>query len=126
MNAQGPFPSPSRPSLTGFDTVGLAFAGFALLWAAFAVVQVQPTFSKMFSDFRDPPPAFTQLCIQPWFPLAMGIVPLGVACIGLLRPAPRRVRAVLLGLTIFSSLAGPGVLLRGLYMPVFTLVGRIK
>ncbi|REG27206.1 hypothetical protein ATI61_110213 [Archangium gephyra] len=127
MNPHGTPPSPSRLSLTGLDVAALAFAGFALLCAVFVVVQVQPAFWKMFADFGEQPvPAFIQLCMQPWFPLALGIVPPGVACIGILRPAPRGVRTVFMGLTIFLSLAGSGVLLLGLSMPVYALGYAIK
>jgi hypothetical protein len=122
MNAQETPPSPSRLSFTGFDIAGLASAGLALLCAAFVLLIFQPRAAMMFADFGDKPlPAFQHLCMQQWFPLTLGILPLGVACIGLLRQTPLRVRAVLMRLTIFLSLAGSGVLLTGVFMPVHVL-----
>ena len=127
MSAQETPPSPSHLSFTGVDIAGLALAGLTLLGAAFVVVIAQPRAAMMFADFGDKSlPAFQQLYMQPWFALALGLVPLGVACIGLLRQTPPRVRAVLMRLTIFLSLAGSGVLLAGMFMPVYVLAYALK
>ncbi len=108
------------------DIVGLAFAVFGLLWSAAAAIQIQPHFKAMFADFGQQLPLFTELCLKPWFPLALGLVPLIVVGEGIARRLTRRDRVLRTGLAIFLTLALPGVFLIGMYLPIFSIASAVK
>ena len=124
QRAEGPGASPFSVSV--FDTVGLASGAIGLLWSAAAALEVAPTFSAMFADFGGELPAFTSLCLSPWFPFVLGLAPLVVTGSGIVANASRRTRAILMGATIFLTLALPGIFLFGMYLPVFDIGGAIK
>src|SRR5262245_40592949 len=97
--------------LTAFDAVGLAVGAFGLLCAAAAVVKVAPIFDKMFADFGHDLPALTRLFLTPWFLFALGVLPLTVVAVGILRNVTRPMRAALMGIAILITLALPGIFL---------------
>ena len=83
-------------------------------------------FKKMFADFGQQLPAFTELCLKPWFPVTLSLVPLLIIGDGIFRNASRRGRALRMGLGIFVTLALPGVFLAGMYLPIFSIASQIK
>lgn len=118
--------APGSWSLTDFDVIGFLVAGMGLLWAAYAVVVLQPRFAKMYGDFGQAPPPFAELCLQPWFPvlLALSLLPLPSASVVL--GATRETRMVLMVVTILLALIQPILLLHGLTPTVFIFVGEVK
>lgn len=118
-------PSP-LPSFTVFDAVGLTFAAFSLIWSAAAGLVVGPTFAKMFGDFGGPLPTLTTLCLQPWFPVALGSIPSLIVGEGLLRNVAQTGRAIRMGFAIVLTLALPCVFLMAMYLPIFVLADAIK
>ena len=112
--------------ITGFDLVGLGFAAFGLLWAVAAALVVAPFFGKSLADLGGALPAFTILCLSPWFPLVIALVPLGVASVGVLTNSAHSTRPVLMVVAIMLALAAPCVHLAGLCLPIVSLAGSIK
>lgn len=106
--------------------VGLAFGACGLLWSATATVILAPTFAKMFSDFGGKLPAFTELCLTQWFPLTLGLVPLAVVGAGIFGAATRKLRAILMSVAIFLTLALPVGFLIAMYLPIFSIAGAVK
>lgn len=119
-------PSPNGVEFTIFDVVGLAFGALGILWSAAVVLQLQPMFAEMFSEFGGELPTYTRLCLQVWFPLVLPLVPIGVVGAGVAAGAPHRTRAVLMGAAIFLTFALPAAFLAGMYLPLFSLAGAIK
>lgn len=108
------------------DLFGFACSGVALLWTVAVELRLQATFGKMFTDFGGELPALTLLCLRPWFPLVLGLLPLGLVLDGLLRqvaPPGRVVRAV--SAAVLAVLA-PVLFLVGVYLPIFSLAGAIR
>src|ERR1700737_3718803 len=84
-------PSAPNPStLTIFDIVGLAFGALGLFWAGVVVLAIQPVFAKMFAEWRIPLPGFTELCLKPWFPFAIQLIPILLVSTGVIRGAKPR------------------------------------
>lgn len=111
---------------TPCDAISLAFAAFGLEWAVVAVLKVQPSFAAAFTDFGSTLPAFTELCLRPWLPISSALVPLAISGAGVVSGATLNVRMLLMGLTIFLTLTLPGVLMYGIYLPVFEIANAIK
>jgi hypothetical protein len=112
--------------VTAFEVVGFAFGALSLLWSAFAVIHLRPTFGKMFADFAGPLPGFTLLCLQPWFPILLGLAPWVVVGDSVMRGASTRGRAIRLGVTIFLTFALPGLFVVGIYLPIFSVAAAIE
>jgi hypothetical protein len=118
--------APMRISFTVFDKVGLAVGWVALLGALFLGFKVAPTFGKMFADFGGQVPAFTQLCLRPWFWLLAALLPFLVVADGVVRNASMRGRATRLAIAVVVVLALIPVFLVGMYAPIFALASAIK
>ncbi|MCP3141542.1 glucosyltransferase domain-containing protein [Pyxidicoccus xibeiensis] len=87
---------------------------------------IQPTYLADDADLRGPPlPALTQLCLQPGFVLLLGLVPLGLLCLGVMTRARRSVRAGLMALTILLSLGLARLVMMGLMEPIFAEAGPV-
>jgi hypothetical protein len=122
---KGPAPV-KRWAFTGFDVVSLAIAAAGLLWSG-AIALRAPEFGQAFSDFGSARlPALTELCLQPWFPISLALIPVVTAGAGVVGGASRNVRMVLMGVTIFLTFTLPGIVLYGLYLPIFEMAGAIK
>jgi type II secretory pathway component PulF len=116
----------SRFTITVFDKVGLAVGWVALLAAGLITVKVAPTFGKMFSDFGSRIPAFTQLCLRPWFWFGIALLPFGVVADGVLRNAGMRGRATRLAIAVFLLLLLAPIFWVGMYWPVFALSSAVQ
>lgn len=115
-------PSPKPSMFTIFDIVGFAFGAWGLFCSSVFVLAVKPVFVKMFADYRVPLPGFTELCLTPWFPFAIGLIPFVVVGTGVIRRAKLRTRAVLMACALlFTIVILPGVLLLGSYLPIFSI-----
>jgi hypothetical protein len=93
-----------------------------MLWACVATAEIQPVFAKMFADYRQPVPGFTALCLQPWFPFALALVPFLVIAAGMIRRARLNVRAVLMACAItLTIVVAPAVFIFAMYLPIFSI-----
>jgi hypothetical protein len=110
------------------EIVGFSFSGLGVLWSAIAAIVLQPAFSRMFVDFgsADAIPPFTHLCLRPWFPLSLAVLPMLPVGVGVLSRATRPIRVALMSLAILLTLALPAVFLVGMYLPIFRITALIK
>lgn len=118
--------SSRRRRLMVFDGVGLAFSGFALIWTAAAIFAVQPTFERMLRDFGAELPAFTRLCLNRGFVLALGLVPLLLVAEGILLNAGERGRAVRMAVAVFLTLMAPAIIMSGIYLPILRTAAALN
>ena len=116
-----PAASSRRRRLMVFDGVGLAFSVFALIWTAVAIFAVQPAFEKMLSDFGSELHAFTRLCLNRGFVLALGLVPLLLVAEGIFLNAGERGRAVRMAVAVFLTLMAPAIIMSGSYLPILQM-----
>lgn len=115
-------PSPNPSMFTIFDIIGFAFGALGLFWAGVMVLAIQPVFVKMFADFQVSLPGFTELCLKPWFPFAMGLIPVLLVSTGVVCRARSRTRVVLMACAILLTLVVlPAVFLIGSYLPIFSI-----
>jgi hypothetical protein len=117
---------PNRERFTVFDYVGLGFGGASLLWAIVAVVLFAPAFGAMFEDFSCCLPRLTELFLTPWFPIALGLVPLAVVALGALTGARRGVRGLCMSAAILITLALPILFFAAMYLPIVALAEGIQ
>lgn len=113
-------------SITVVDGIGLVFGLFGFAWSVVAVLVVAPKFAEMFADFGGELPAFTKLCLSPWFPFALGLMPLAVSGVGIATNAPRGSRVIFMAVAILLTLATPAVFLIGMYLPIFGISEAIR
>src|SRR3954469_2311282 len=105
-------------SLTVYDRVSLSFCVLCVTWAVMIVFFFQPDFRSTFTEFGSEVPPFTALCLRPWFPVVLALIPILVTVGSIAGHATQRARAVLMTVTIFLSLAFPGLLVVGLCLPL--------
>lgn len=104
------------------NVAALVVSAFGVLWALLASFFVAPNFVKMFADFGSELPTITKLFVGPWAPLALAVTSFGVV-VGTLRLSAKWVPLVV---AIITTLLQPAIFLLAMYLPIFSLAGRIQ
>ena len=116
-----------RDELSALDWIGFTVAALGVLWSGVLIPLVfAPRFAQMFADFGGRLPAFTLLVLKQWPPMLASMIPmamLGMAAAGD-RPVATRRRLIVAAFVAGGALVG--VLLWGLYLPIFELAGKIQ
>ncbi len=122
-------PNPStakqRFTFTVFDAVGVSVGALGLPFALVASWK-GPQFAALFADLGTSLPAFTQLCLKPWIPILLGVIPISVAALTLFAQPARGGRVAAMVFTLLLALSVPTAYLMGLYLPIFEIAGHIK
>lgn len=111
--------------LRGVDIIGIIFAILCMLEAMVALL-MQPTWMRMFADFGSELPWFTRIMLSPATALVVGFTPIVLMAEGVLRrrSEPSQVaRCVVAIVAALGLLVGP---IAAVYLPIFSLAGRIK
>lgn len=104
------------------NPAALVISAVGFLWALLASFVIGPTFVKMFADFGSQLPLLTRLFAGPWGPLGLAFAAF-VFVVGTTRAAPRWVPLVV---AIVTTLLQPAIFLIAMYLPIFSLAGRIQ
>ena len=115
-----------RARLTVLDWIGAVVASSGVLFCL-QFPMAAPAFKKMFAEFGGPLPVITQLGLTWWFPVTLGLIPLSVLFVALLRPNTTigRRRALIVAAFGFSFVSS-GVCVFAMYAPIFAIAGAIK
>ncbi len=119
--------NPSEP-LTVLDRIGIGLTVFPLAALLFFRPLAGRAFEEMFRQIGTLGglPAITRLALTWWFPVVVGLAPLGALLRGLMAgvPVPQR-RTWVIG-AFFMACIGLAICVYGVYLPIFDLAGKIK
>ncbi|MBM4783921.1 MAG: hypothetical protein GQE15_40135 [Archangiaceae bacterium] len=100
----------------------IVISAFGIPWALLATFKLAPTFLGMFADFGSELPKLTQLMVTPWAPLALAFAGLAVVA-ATLRFSKSWVP---LAVAIITTLLQPAIFVMAMYLPIFSIAGRIQ
>lgn len=104
------------------NPAAFVISALGVLWALLATFFVGPNFVKMFADFGTELPLVTRLFIGPWAPLALAIAAF-VFVVGTMRVSTKWVPIVV---AIVTTLLQPAIFLIAMYLPIFSIAGKIQ
>ena len=104
------------------NVAALGVSSFGVVWALLASFFVAPSFLKMFADFGSELPTITKLFVGPWAPLALAIAAV-VFVVGTMKVSAKWAP---LAVAIVTTLLQPAIFLLAMYLPIFSLAGRIQ
>lgn len=104
------------------NAAALGISALGVGWALLATFFVAPSFVKMFADFGAELPIVTRLFIGPWAPLALAVAAF-VFVVGTLRAPAKWLPLVV---AIVTTLLQPAIFLVAMYLPIFSIAGRVQ
>jgi len=119
---------PENPlqDFTIFDWLAVGAVGLAVLFCLQWPFLAAPQFAKMFADFGGELPDLTQLALTTWFPLMLGLNPASVVFHALSQKHTLARRRLLIGAALVLSLGFNALLLVAMYLPIFSIAGKIE
>lgn len=112
--------------LTALDWIGVGLVGLGTLFCFVFPVVIAPMFANTFADFGGELPDLTQLALTVWFPLMLGLNPASLAFYGVSGPLTLGRRRLFIVLALLLSLAACATCAIAMYLPVFSLAGKIE
>jgi hypothetical protein len=115
----------AREELTAGDMIGAIIVAGTITFLFSFSFSFRPEFEKMFRDFGEALPAFTEIVLSPWCSPMLALSSAAVLALGLAPGTLRRRRRLLVGAFVIAALE-LALMVWALYLPIFVIAGQIE